>query len=111
MEPSPVHSDEDEVESDEDSTTSTEPERENEENVSNLWQIVRGISQVLTKLEESNTRIVEQLGLNAFNTSARTPTTEKLFCEPQQSYYRHMQLKNGFILMLYLYGFFESITS
>ena len=86
MEPSPDHSDaeddiaqEIEAESDEDSTTSTEPERENEESVSNLWQIVRGISQVLTKLEESNTRIVEQLGLSASNTSAKTSTTEKLF--------------------------------
>ena len=65
MEPSPDHSHEDkdnmqeiEVESDEDSRTSTKPECKNEESVSNLWQIVRGISQVLTKLEESNTRIV-----------------------------------------------------
>ena len=57
---------------------STKPEYEKEESVSELRQIVRGISEVLKMLEDSNIRIVKQLGLNSPHTSTKTQTTENV---------------------------------
>ena len=67
---SDVDNDEAELESNEGSESSIDPEMDNKESVSELWRVVRGISEVLARLEESNTQLVAQTARKTGNTTS-----------------------------------------
>ena len=59
---SDVNEEDVELDSGQESESSTDPEMENEGSVFDLWKAVRGISEVLARLEESNTELLSHVG-------------------------------------------------
>ena len=58
---SDVNEEDVELDSGQESESSTDPEKENDGSVSDLWKVVRGISEVLARLEKSNIKLLSHV--------------------------------------------------
>ena len=69
---SDVNEEDVELDSGQKSESSTDPEKENDGSVSDLWKVVRGISEVLARLEKSNTKPLSHVGGKRSDTASVT---------------------------------------